>query len=382
MILNKVKIYGADQQVSIEVADGHIAAIYENSDPIPTGQVLELDHSTAIPGLINSHDHLDFNLYPQLGDHLFDNYHQWGKYTLEQYREEIGKVRQIPLPLRILWGIYKNLLCGVTTVVNHGEKIDAPGTLINVFQDSCSLHSVGFEKNWKYKLNKRSGEKLYVIHAGEGRDDCARKEIDTLIRWNVFKKKIIAVHGVAMTGSQAESFSALVWCPVSNYFMFNETARVDILKAHTRIVLGTDSTLTAGWNFWDHLRLAKDNSLFCDQELFSMVTDQAAAVWGLGKKGSLQKGFVADLVILKNAEGKDHIFERNPEDILLVMRGGEVKLFDECLLAPLQKEQIDVSSFSRISLKRRAKYVFGDLPGLIGEIKRHDPDIVMPVAIE
>src|SRR5580692_8778505 len=121
MILNKVKIYGADQQVSIEVADGHIAAIYENSDPIPTGQVLELDHSTAIPGLINSHDHLDFNLYPQLGDHLFDNYHQWGKYTLEQYREEIGKVRQIPLPLRILWGIYKNLLCGVTTVVNHGE---------------------------------------------------------------------------------------------------------------------------------------------------------------------------------------------------------------------------------------------------------------------
>ena len=54
--------------------------------------------------------------------------------------------------------------------------------------------------------------------SGEGIDEYAKKEIDTLIRWNLFKKEIVAVHGVAMDVQQAKSFKALVWCPCFKFF--------------------------------------------------------------------------------------------------------------------------------------------------------------------
>src|SRR5271154_2529475 len=241
MILRNVKIYGENNAVNIFVEGQMIFHVSEsNSGNISNTNELQLyfDNAIAFPGFINSHDHLEFNLYPQFGDRLYNNYTEWGKYVLEKYKEEIGKISRIPLPLRVSWGMYKNLFCGVTTVLHHGEKIAVDESVINVFQDYHFLHSVGFEKNWKFKLNKFSPEKLYVIHIGEGIDEYAEKEIDKLIRWNFFKKEIVAVHGVAMTAIQAKSFKALVWCPASNFFMFDKTAKVDTLKEHTQIIFG------------------------------------------------------------------------------------------------------------------------------------------------
>jgi hypothetical protein len=171
----------------------------------------------AFPGLINSHDHLDFNLFPALGHRIYSNYKEWGNDIHVQSANTIQEVLQVPLHLRTQWGVYKNLLNGVTTVVNHGDKLDIPDELINVYQDSFVLHSVQFEKNWKWKLNRPfRGTKTLTMHVGEGTDDLARKEIDELIRWNLFKRKMTGIHGVAMTIKQADDFKALVWCPASN----------------------------------------------------------------------------------------------------------------------------------------------------------------------
>src|ERR1700722_12061390 len=224
MILNNVNIYGENDAVNIYVDREMISQIEDRSKENNSNQKefqLHFQNAVAFPGLINSHDHLEFNLFPQFGEKLFNNYLQWSNYTSKKYKTEINKILQIPLNLRILWGIYKNLLSGVTTVVHHGKKITVGNAEIDVFQDYNFLHSVGLEKKWKYRLNKPSSKKKFVIHIGEGRDEYAQKEIDQLIRWNLFNREIVAVHGVAMNAQQAKSFKALVWCPASNFFMLN-----------------------------------------------------------------------------------------------------------------------------------------------------------------
>ncbi|WP_431200330.1 hypothetical protein ACQ86K_10855 [Mucilaginibacter sp. P19] len=103
-------------------------------------------NAIAFPGLINSHDHLDFNLFPQLGNKTYESYTEWGKHIHRAYAVEIASVLKIPIALRERWGVYKNLLCGVTTVVNHGEKTTINDPLITIFDNCQSIHSVRFEK--------------------------------------------------------------------------------------------------------------------------------------------------------------------------------------------------------------------------------------------
>jgi cytosine/adenosine deaminase-related metal-dependent hydrolase len=382
MILNNVKIYGESNDVNIFVEGkmiSHIEAGNKENNSNQNELQLHFENAIAFPGLINSHDHLEFNLFPQFGDRLFNNYLQWSNCTSEKYKTEINKVLQIPMQQRVLWGIYKNLLCGVTTVVHHGVKIAVDNAEINIFQDYLFLHSIGLEKWWKYKLNKPSSKKIFVIHLGEGRDEYARKEIDKLICWNLFKKEIVAVHGVAMDQQQARSFKALVWCPASNFFMLNETAKIDMLKKYLPIVFGTDSTLTAEWNLWEHLRLAKRKSSIGDDELFNMLTTTPAQVWGLKDHGAIKKDHVADIVIAEKIQ--DNFSELNPEDILLILKNGEIKLFDKKLLSQLEAGNFNKKNYSEISIKNSKKYVHGNLPGLITEIKKYYSEAKFPVAV-
>src|SRR5882757_4983728 len=107
---------------------------------------IQFENAIVFPGLINSHDHLDFNLFPQLGDKTYSNYTEWGNYIHEHYKDEIAKSLKIPALLRSRWGLFKNLLCGVTTVVNHGELSGMDDDLITVFEKYSCIHSVQFEK--------------------------------------------------------------------------------------------------------------------------------------------------------------------------------------------------------------------------------------------
>lgn len=341
------------------------------------GPQLVFSDALAFPGLINSHDHLDFNLFPPLGNRLYDNYRQWGQDIHAHNKAAIEEVQRIPQPLRTQWGVYKNLLCGVTTVVNHGDHLKLPKHLpIRVFQDCYNLHSVGFDDHWRAALRRPFRKrKPFVIHVGEGKDALCRAEIDTLIAANRFNRHLIGVHGVAMTPAQAAHFKALVWCPASNFFLLGQTAAVDQLCAHTGILFGTDSTLTAPWDIWQHLRLAQQQALLTDAALFDALTVYAAAVWGLGNTGQLQPGFAADIVVAK-AKGKKGLaafFAINPQDILLVMHQGRIGLFDESLLGQLNKQGFSIDGYDRVEIADSIKYIHGPVEELMAQIKHHHP---------
>ena len=344
---------------------------------------LHFDDAIVLPGLINSHDHLDFNLFPRLGNLIYESYIDWGSDIQKQDKKTIEKILEIPKHLRVQWGIYKNLLNGVTTVVHHGEYLQIENPIIDVFQSCYSLHSVGREKNWKLKLNMPFAKhQPYVLHVGEGTNKESCEEINQLIHWNLFKRQLIGVHGVSMSFQQAKAFKALIWCPDSNFFLLGATAAIDQLKKQTKILFGTDSTVSASWNLWEQLRLARKTKLLSDGELIDTLTVSPASTWKLNAPGRMNKGNKADILIARIKDHDDLIngfFQVNPADILAVFKRGQIVLLDESLYQ--QGQQCLTNDFTKVYIDGYCKYLKGNLAGLVKEIKIHLPDVHFPVEI-
>ncbi len=386
MQLCNLKIIESDELVNIEVSREKIKNITSHAENknFKTRDRIFFEDAIAFPGLINSHDHLDFNLFPQTGNRIYNNYTEWGKDIHERNKEIIQSVLKIPQRLRTEWGLYKNLLNGVTTVVNHGERLPLNNNVISVLQNNYSLHSVQFEKKWKLKLNNPIKiSQPFVIHIGEGTDKASHEEINELIRWNLFKRKMIGVHGVAMDEDQAESFHALVWCPASNNFMFNASAPIDELKTKTTILFGTDSTLTSSWNLWEHLRSARDSLLLTDQELIDSLTKSAATIWKENDIGSLSLNKNADLCVARahGKKGFDAFYSINPEDILMVMHKGKISLYDKILEDQLSAAGVSPDGYGRIGISNSTKCMYGDVPALMRKISSYYPGVHFPIGL-
>ena len=386
MRLCNLNIIETDGLQHIQVENEKIKAITDNEKAlqnIPKEWRIEFENVIAFPGLINSHDHLDFNLFPKLGNRVYNNYSEWGKDIHTQNKDVINAVLKIPLQLRTQWGLYKNLLNGITTVVNHGAKLKITSSFITVLQDNYSLHSIQFERYWQLKLNNFFAKKQpYVIHAGEGTDEMAHNEILTLIKKNFFNKSLFAVHGVAMDEEQAKNFKGLIWCPDSNFFLLNATADIKRLKTKTRILFGTDSTLTADWNLWNHLRLARKTGLLKDRELFKTLTKTPSLAWQQNPTDMSSINKNADIVIAKAIAGKgfDAFYSLNPKNIQLILHRGKIRLFDEEIKDQLMVYHFPISQFSKINVDGNWKYVYGDLPKLIREVKGYYPQVNFPIS--
>ncbi len=381
MLLTNLTPINESRPLNISIADGKITelAAVNNGKVSDTFQI-HFTSATVFPGLINSHDHLDFNCFSVLGQRKFSSYAEWGMHIHKEYKEEINSILKMPQNLRTEWGIYKNLLAGVTTVFNHGMRLKINDPLINIHQETQNLHSVKFEKGWFWKLNNPLlTNKVCVIHTGEGTDKQSFEEIDRLLKFNLLKRNLVGVHGVAMNSSQAKKFKALVWCPESNRVLLNKHAHINDLKGHTHLLFGTDSTLTGNWNVWHHLRFARTLRLVNDEELFTMITSSPANLWNLNC-GEIKTGKDADLVVVKKKNSIpswDDVFRTNPEDILMILHKGQIRMFDKAM--HIQLPFLNLQRFSRISIKGHIKYVEGDLPGLISALKKYNPRVNLPV---
>jgi cytosine/adenosine deaminase-related metal-dependent hydrolase len=380
MILHNVHIIN-DGLKNICINNDTISKISSIENVEPGSIQIHFQNVIAFPGLINSHDHLDFNLFPKLGNRIYKNYVEWGDDIHQQNKNVIDEVLKIPQTLRTQWGVYKNLLNGVTTVFNHGQTLKVENNLIDVLQDKNALHSVRLEKNWRWKLNNPFNIKEpYVIHIGEGTDEASYNEINELTWWNKLNKKLTGIHGVAMDAKQAASFQAIIWCPDSNYFLLGETASINELKKTTTIVFGTDSTVSADWNIWNQLRLARQTKLLTDEELIASVTTVPAKLRCLNA-GILKENMKADIVITekKNDDATNAFFATNPEMILMIIKSGNIILFDESLSAQLTSQKLQIELFNRIRINDRFKYVEGNINNLIKQIKQYSSNIFIPV---
>ncbi|MCX6319070.1 MAG: amidohydrolase family protein [Bacteroidetes bacterium] len=374
MVLLDIRLHDSPVRKNIHITDGVIRSITDTNEPLShtiPGPHIHLEGYLALPGFINSHEHLDFNCYPAMGNGLYKNYTVWGRDIHQSFATEIDAVKKIPEPLRIKWGLYKNILGGFTTVVNHGVQLNAGNELADVWQECYCLHSPAFEKNWIAKLNWPFRRRQpFVMHIGEGTDEAARQEIKKVIRKNHWKRPIVAVHGVAMNAEQATSFAGLVWCPASNYFLLGTTADIPSLHQHTTIVFGTDSTLTAAWEAAAHFNSALRNAKTTESELLQMLTGNAARLWQLHDRGVIEAGMRADLVIKK--EGTS-LFGKYGEELSMVIRKGEIMLSHT---VPVEKEK-----YEPIQMYGNLYYVKKGIHELFSHIRSRYPNLYQPFII-
>ena len=52
-------------------------------------------------------------------------------------------------------------------------------------------------------------------------------KLTELLKFNLLKRNLVGVHGVAMNATQARQFKGLIWCPESNRVLLNKHARIE-----------------------------------------------------------------------------------------------------------------------------------------------------------
>lgn len=381
MILKNLHIVGRNNSIQDITVRGEnierIGSSYSNNE-----NAIDLKGCIAFPGLINSHDHLEFNLYPRLGHKIYNDYVEWGNDIHLKDKDIIDLIESVHIDLRMKYGVIKNLISGVTAVAHHGSGNsvlnNSPLAIIN---NGTCIHSVKLGGKWKVKINLPKNREPYIIHIGEGTNSGSSEEINELIRWNLFNRKLIGIHGIAMTEEQSKKFAALIWCPDSNLFLFGKTADITLLKYFTNILFGTDSTLTADWNIFENLRVARNLNLLSDEELFFSVTQIAAQVWGMKDYGRISEGYKADIVISRqNSENiYDSFYNTNPRDILLILKKGKIILFDHSLKDALSDEIIQ-NNFEEIKVNGKVKLTEYHITETLIGLKKFN--LSLPVGME
>ncbi|MBI4428023.1 MAG: amidohydrolase family protein [Ignavibacteriales bacterium] len=323
----------------------------------------EIDCSRYLifPGLINSHDHLEFNLFPRLGEPPYRNAYEWGNDLHRRWKPAIEAVQKIPLKQRLWWGSWKNLFSGVTTVVHHNQyysKFRARYPL-SVLRDYSFAHSLQFDSNIHAALKKRRKGTPFIIHLAEGIDKTAQEEVSALQNLGGLDERTIAVHCVGLKRGDVETIrekkASVVWCPSSNMYLFGKTARIQELLQGVPVAIGTDSTLTGSVTLFDELRLAKTESRLSPQQLFKLVTDAPRNIFNLPfHAGRIIGRGVADLFLI-SANGKDpyeSLLQAEPSDIALLFQKGQVRIFESQLIDPRRQRY-----HQRITIMGRQKLI-------------------------
>ncbi len=221
---------------------------------------LDLAGYQVLPGLINAHDHLEFNLFPQLGTRLYRNASEWARDIYHPDHSPVREHLRVPKPVRLWWGALKNLLSGVTTVCHHNPydaAVFTPDFPIRVVRKFGWAHSLAFDAN----IVARSRRKPFIIHCGEGTDAAARAELGALDRLGVLDDRTIIVHGVALDRAGIDLMrkrgAGLIWCPTSNLAMLGRTISRAVLQSGIPIALATDSALSAQTDLLDEMAVAR-----------------------------------------------------------------------------------------------------------------------------
>ncbi len=323
---------GNEITADVRISKGLISDIGTLS-PLKKEKAIDFQNHFLYPGLINAHDHLEMNLYPLMGKPLYNNYTEWARDIYKPKESPVKEIEGVDIKDRLLWGGIKNLISGVTTVVHHNpwhrilSKENFPVRVI----ETAWAHSLAFEKTIQKKFPAK--QVPFVIHAAEGVDEFAAREIEQLSKLGLLKENTVLVHAVAVNEMNSQLLqknnASIVWCPSSNQFMFNQTSPIDLLKNRVRVALGTDSTMTGPATLLDEMRAALKSKMATPEEIFEMVTRSPAQIFGL-QQPEIEIGNRADLWIApKRRENYlDNIFNVHSPDINAVFVNGELRYGD------------------------------------------------------
>jgi ubiquinone/menaquinone biosynthesis C-methylase UbiE/cytosine/adenosine deaminase-related metal-dependent hydrolase len=326
---------------SITIERGHVHSISTDvasraKSTSSSASLLELPGYLLLPGLINSHDHLEFGLFPNLGAGPYQNSIEWAKEIHHTYASVIARHRRVPKAVRLWWGAIRNLLCGVTTVCHHNplsRELLSADFPVRVLSKFGWAHSLEMDPNLIHNFDHTPPNLPFVLHAAEGVDARSAQEIFDLDRMQVLNDRTVLVHGLALNPKSVALLNrrrtALVICPTSNQFLFHCAPSSTLIKSVNTVVLGSDSPLTAAGDLLEDVVFARNEIGLDANSLYEMITARPATVLRLRNgEGYIKTGSVADLIAVrdKGLTPGDTVAQLTFDQVELVILSGRVQL--------------------------------------------------------
>ena len=352
-------------------ADGRIACVGTDCVKRAGGAtVLACPHDVLSPGMINTHDHIDFAAVAPRPDtaERFEHRHEWrlgldGHHKTQDFESDRD-------PRVISWGELRFLAGGTTSTVGEAmapgllrnldfaaglEGLPAPPVTYRVFplDDGTGImrtHDCDYgPRAATHEIVARTH--AFLAHVSEGRDAAARNEFlcessttyDTTplpagggVSNDWIMPEATLIHAVALTNADlalvAQRRASIVWSPRSNLALYGKT--LNVLQAYRlgiTIALGSDWLPSGSMNLNRELVCAKSFSdahlhrAFSNEDLWKMVTIGAArAVHDDAWIGSIAPHMIADVALFA-PHGTDPyaaVVASSPQNVELVVRGG------------------------------------------------------------
>ncbi|MFL5352879.1 amidohydrolase family protein [Archangium sp.] len=335
------------------------------------------------PGLINSHDHIDYQQAPAAGKaERYEHRHDWrvGGASHDGHTKLTSGNTTNDANVKA-WAELRQVMAGTTSIASSGgqkgllRELQASKFATTGNQEGLKEPNLFFET---FPLNDTGGKELtsgcdypasgidrpdsipalaaFLPHVAEGIEESAHNEFRCVSGQGSGSQDLLTshtaiIHGVGLTAAEmakmAERGTGLIWSPRSNVSLYGDTAMVTAYKTMgVKIALGTDWLQSGSMNILHELQCANYlnqvhySREFSDEELWRMVTANAADLTETWEKvGRISKGKVADLAIFKlngnTASPHRSVIDAKPEDVVLTLRGGKPLYGDQTLVNAL-----------------------------------------------
>jgi cytosine/adenosine deaminase-related metal-dependent hydrolase len=372
------------------VVGDHIACMGAAGDCATTtdgvGATVIITHGIIAPGLIDTHNHILFDIFDNddwLPEQLYDDHEMW---TSEPRYGAMLDVKQCLVndsqgkpawcantpygtsagSLRCevdKFGELKGLVAGTTSIVGlPGTSSACFGSLarsVDVSQNGLGMDKIQTSATFPPSngtgvcTNIASGKTdAFLVHVGEGKDpralgEFARLGTSTTPAGCLYAPQTTITHGVAFGATEfqimGDAGMKLTWSPQSNVSLYGVTADIPTaLAAGVTIALGPDWSMGGSQNMLDEMRFADawDNAhwsnVLAPKDIVTMATQHGAQALALQDRlGTLAVGKLADIAVFSGdvTQPYDAILAAKPKQVELVMVGGTVLYGDAALSA-------------------------------------------------
>jgi len=353
------------------VATGKINQEYP--DNVNCNNIKEIQTNGIIfPGLINIHNHLDWNVFPLWSvPDKYETRYEWQ--NVSEYDRDLSEPHRVlkqNFKIEMMkFAEVKALVGGTTTLQGASYPWENAFTKIlvrNVEHDSdvkvkiqsrigeITLNNTYYEKVLKNIQEDKT--QVFIQHLAEGTNGTAKDEFTTLKKLDLLREQVVIIHGTALEsqefGEMSASNTKLAWSPLSNLLLYGDTTNVaDAWNSGVLVSLTSDWSPSGSKNVLWELKAAdwwnkkSFDKLFSDYDLVKMVTvNPAISINWDDSVGMIAPNYLADLVVINDYNSDNPyraLIDASDSDVLLVIINGDAIYGTKDLMQNLGKNEFD-----------------------------------------